>query len=143
MVSEQTFRRWLVSNAPTDWLMQTIETSTGAGIPDVFACKDGNCAWLELKATTAPSKCYMRISQWVWFRLFCQRGGKGILLIKRENDRRIDGYKVHELVQSCGPEQCSISGKDITFPSETKPAFSYKLGTGNEMFYKKLEKLLV
>lgn len=41
MPNEARFRRWLVKQAPKNSLIQTIETSTGTGVPDVFYCYQG------------------------------------------------------------------------------------------------------
>jgi hypothetical protein len=141
MSGEKEFRKWLTATAPKDWMVQTIETSTGTGIPDVFMCTDGFQFWSELKATN-NKKCYMRISQWRWFCRLVSRGGFGLLMIKRLKEKRIDVYDARELTKFSAATDCVLSGQDITFPDSVKPIVTYKLGTGNGMFYKKLvEKL--
>lgn len=136
-MSEKEFRKWIVMNASKDWMMQTIETSTGTGVPDLFFCVNSCQGWMELKATDSH-KCYMRISQWKWFKKLTSRGGFGLLLIKREKLKRIDVYSAGDLTSLDASAECVLKGQDIVFPSDTKPLFSYRLGTGNGMFYKKL-----
>lgn len=137
MANEKEFKTWFVKGAGPEWLLQTVETSTGTGIPDVFMCVDGYQGWIELKSTTDKA-CYMRISQWRWFNRLVSRGGFGFLMIKRVKERRVDVYAVRDLVK-LGPDSGGrLRGQDIIFPSEIKPAFSYILGTGNGMLYKKI-----
>lgn len=138
MSGEKEFRRWIVQSASKDWLCQSIETSTGTGIPDLFICTHGYQCWAELKATESDSRIYMRISQYRWFCRLISRGGYGLLLIKRTKTRRVDVYEAKVLTQFSASTDCELKGEDIVFPKELKPAFSYKLGTGNGMFYKKL-----
>lgn len=139
-MSEKEFRKWLVTNAPSDWLLQSIETATGNGVPDLFICHDGCSCWAELKSSVSPH-CYMRISQWRWFHKLTSRGGFALLIIKREKLKRIDVYNAHDL--TCyKPSDCILKGEDIIFPPDTKVSFSYKLGSGNKKFYEELDKLL-
>lgn len=141
MAREATFKKWIIQNASKDWMFQTIETSTGSGVPDIFMCVNGCQAWIETKATDS-NKCYMRISQWRWFYRLCTRGGFGLLIIKREKTRQADVYIARDLTQLNPHSECELKGDDVIFPPDIKPAFSYKLGTGNGMFYKKLLSLL-
>lgn len=141
MAGEKEFRKWLIQNAGKEWLMQTIETATGSGVPDVFMCADGQQCWAELKSTDSK-KCYMRISQWRWFTKLCQRGGKGVLIIKRCKTRMIDVYDASILTAPSLSDSCELRGQDVVFPDDIKPAFSYKLGTGNGIFYGMLLDLL-
>lgn len=137
MSGEKEFRRWIVTNAGKEWMMQTIETSTGTGVPDLFMCVDGYQLWAELKSTSL-THCYMRISQWRWFCKLCARGGFGLLIIKREKKKRVDVYSARQLVKYDASTECILRGQDIIFPATVQPAFSYKLGTGNGMFYKQV-----
>ena len=141
MSGEKEFRKWITTTAPKDWMMQTIETSTGTGIPDLFYCVHGYQGWAELKST-ASSHCYMRISQWPWFFRLTSRGGFAVLIIKRLKDKRIDMYLASHLTRLDASE-CELKGKDIYFPSDKiKPVFSYKLGSGNSKFYEKWQEIM-
>ena len=139
-MAEKDFKKWLIVNANKDWMFQTIETSTGSGVPDVYFCIDGYQGWIELKSSTS-NHCYARISQWRWFCKLCSRGGFGLLIIKREKLKRVDVYLARDLTGPEIAEQSELRGNDIIFPPDIKPAFSYKLGTGNQKFYEGLIEL--
>ena len=139
-MSEKDFRRWITTNAPSDWLMQPIETATGNGVPDLFICHDGCSCWAELKSSASPH-CYMRISQWRWFHKLTSRGGFALLIIKREKQKRVDVYKATDLTRYNAAD-CILKGEDIIFPPNTKVSFSYKLGSGNKRFFEDLDNLL-
>lgn len=141
MSGEKEFKRWIVSNAPNDWLIQTIETATGSGVPDLFICINGNQGWAELKSTDS-TRCYMRISQWRWFCKLISRGGSGLLLIKRLKRRCVDVYDARPLTRLSAGRDCVLRGDDIIFPSTIKPVVSYKLGTGGGEFYKNILEVL-
>lgn len=136
MPGEKEFRKWIMTTAPKDWLLQTIETATGTGVPDLFFCCKGYSGWAELKSTNSQD-CYMRISQWRWFNKLNSRGGYGLLMIKRLKDKVINVYDTSDLAKLSAATDCVLKGDDIVFPKNVKPAFSYKLGTGNSMFYKR------
>lgn len=140
-MAEKDFKKWLVQNAGPEWMFQTIETTTGTGVPDLFFCVDGFQGWIELKS--GPSlHCYMRISQWRWFCKLTSRQGFGLLIIKREKTKRVDVYLASDLAKAGSLEKSLLKGSDIIFPPTIEPAFSYKLGTGNKMFYEGLKNLL-
>ena len=137
---EGTFKKWILQNAPKDWLIQTIETMTGSGVPDLFFCTKGYQGWMELKAT--PSKqenlCYLRISQWRWFCKFISRGGFGFLIIKRDKLKRVDIYLASHLTHVDASRDCVLKGDDIIMPQSIKPVATYKLGSGNGLFFTRL-----
>lgn len=141
MSGEKEFRRWIVQSADNDWLCQTIETSTGSGVPDLFLCTHGYQVWAELKSTGSDKDVYMRISQYRWFRKLIARGGYGLLIIKRLKDRRIDVYEAKVLTRFNAATECVLKGDDIIFPKTLTPAFTYKLGVGAKTFYKRLVEL--
>ena len=143
-MSEATFRRWLVANKPNKSLIQPIETSTGSGIPDLFyCCQHGSC-WIELKETERTG-CYMRVSQWLWFRKLRDARGKGFLIIKRTKKKpnTIDIYDVGAfLITKCNElRKGKIVGKDIRF-DKVQPTVSIEVGSGHEHFYHTLHKLI-
>lgn len=141
-MSEQEFKKWILKNATNDWLFQTIETSTGSGVPDLFVCTDGYQGWIELKSC-ANNRCYMRISQWRWMNKLSSRGGCGLLVIKRETDKRVDIYNMLDLRRIGTPNSDFIKGVNIIFPPYAQPAQTYKLGSGNQTFYAKLKQELI
>ena len=130
MPNEARFRRWLVKQAPKNSLIQTIETSTGTGVPDVFYCYKGRPCWIELKDTEG-AQCYMRTSQWIWFRKYISSGGMGYLMIRRKN-KTVDVYDVKRLLIAASIE--NIKGEHITFKEDNDPLFTHKLGTTNNIF---------
>lgn len=130
MPNEARFRRWLVKQAPKNSLIQTIETSTGTGVPDVFYCYKGRPCWIELKDTEG-AQCYMRTSQWIWFRKYILSGGMGYLMIRRKN-KTVDIYDVKRLLIAASIE--NIKGEHITFKEDNDPLFTHKLGTTNNIF---------
>lgn len=142
MSGETEFRKWMVKNANSlGWMIQSIETSTGSGVPDIFVCNYGWNAWAELKSTNS-NKVFMRISQFRWFIRYVRRGGIGLLIIKRLKERRIDVYKMLDLEIYSDAKHCELKGNDIYFPDFTQPAFSYKLGTGASTFFNRLLRLI-
>lgn len=140
-MAEKDFKSWILKNASQDWLLQTIETTTGSGVPDLFFCVDGYQGWIELKSSQSDH-CYMRISQWRWFCKLTSRGGFGFLIIKREKLKRVDVYLARDLAECKAAEKGLLKGSDIIFPTSIKPAFTYKLGSGNSIFYKGLINLM-
>lgn len=140
MGAEGTFKRWLIQNLPKDWMMQTIETTTGNGVPDIFFCTKGYQGWIELKATLSKDEnlCYLRIAQWRWFCKLYSRGGFGLLIIKREKLKRIDIYLAAHLVKVNTLDECTYKGKDIILPPYIKPISSYKLGSGSGLLYSRI-----
>ena len=141
---EARFRTWLTrSGRERGWVMQSIETNTAAGIPDVFFCIDGMSGWMELKVTDTK-KHYMRVSQYNWFRRYVKVKGLGFLLIKRtEKDvllPAINVYNVADLVK-IPLDSCRLSGENVVFPADTQPIFSYKLREGTPYLFKTLQQL--
>lgn len=130
MPNEAAFRRWLVKQKPKNSLIQTIETSTGTGVPDVFYCYEGHPCWIELKDTEG-AQCYMRTSQWMWFRKYILAGGIGYLMIRRK-DKTIDVYDVKRLLIAASVD--NIKGEHMIFKENNEPLFTHKLGTSENIF---------
>lgn len=64
MGPEALFKRWFLFKLPKGWHAQTIETTTGRGVPDLNVCHEGREYWIELKADGAIPK--IRPEQWAW-----------------------------------------------------------------------------
>ena len=79
-ILESDFRRWVgqqFSNA--GWFFQSIETTTKAGVPDVYAVADNDVRfWLELKTGDRPEP-LIRKEQRVWALKHKEKGGKSLL----------------------------------------------------------------
>lgn len=60
---EASFYEWIKSNLP--WFFQRIETTTGSGIPDIWAAHSGRGIWIETKACPKNSVA-IRSSQYAW-----------------------------------------------------------------------------
>lgn len=84
---EANFKSWFISGLPPGWHGQTIETTTGRGVPDVNVCgsADGKTVewWLELKA--AHPKPLMRPEQFAWMMRRSACGGRVAVI------HRLDG----------------------------------------------------
>ena len=137
MANEAGFRRWLISVAPKDALIQSIETSTGSGVPDIFLCIKGSLCWVELKDAEG-GQCYMRVSQWLWMRRLLKAGGTGFLMIRHKAYKTIDIYDMAILARQQVDFDAKVVRQDIFFSKSTKPVFSHTLGTGNKLLFEKL-----
>lgn len=60
--------------------VQRLESSTGAGVPDVNICWMGREYWLELKVVTPRTGILIRREQWAWHNRRMNSGGKCFLL---------------------------------------------------------------
>ncbi len=78
MKPEANFKKWLIEGLPAGWHGQTIETTTGRGIPDVNLCgsADGKTVefWLELKAMHEQP--LLRPEQFAWMMRRSAVGGR-------------------------------------------------------------------
>lgn len=140
-MTEAEFRKRLVSRKPKNALVQSIETMTGSGVPDLYYCHKGNPCWFELKETRG-SHCYMRVSQWRWFCRHNISGGKGLLIIKRIGPRRID---IYDTKMFCGKDilkTSEIKSENIYFQSSTKPTMSIEIISGYEYLYNRIDNYL-
>jgi len=66
MTPEQKFKQWLIRNVLSEAHVQTIETSTGSGVPDTNACLHGKELWIEVKVATPTNLVLLRPYQWAW-----------------------------------------------------------------------------
>lgn len=89
MKPEANFKKWLIEGLPNGWHGQTIETTTGRGVPDLNLCgsADGKTVewWLELKA--AHNRPFLRPEQFAWMMRRSAVGGK-VAVVHRQKDRR-------------------------------------------------------
>ena len=88
-MKESDFRRWICQSLRQEGAdCQTVETSTGNGVPDVNVCWRGIEFWLELKCipSTIP---YIRASQHAWSMRRNQAGGLVFLVIYNTKRREI------------------------------------------------------
>jgi len=60
--------------------VQTIETSTGSGVPDVNVCWHGVEFWIECKMIKKGKACYLRPQQLAWFTRRKRSGGLVFIL---------------------------------------------------------------
>lgn len=79
---EATFKSWFIGGLPPGWHGQTIETTTGRGVPDVNVCGSENGQtvewWLELKAQHKQP--LLRPEQFAWLTRRSNVGGRvGVL----------------------------------------------------------------
>ncbi len=137
MPNEAEFRRWMVSNAPKSALIQTIETSTGTGIPDLFLCNQGCPCWIELKDAEGM-QCYMRTSQWLWMRRLVKAGGVGFLIIRRKSKKIIDVYDAYQLFRQDPEKDVKFNRSDVFFNKKIRPVFSHEIGQSPKDFFDRL-----
>lgn len=87
MKPEANFKKWFIENLPPGWHGQTIETTTGRGIPDVNLCGSANGKtvefWLELKA--AHPRPLLRPEQFAWMMKRSACGGR-VAVLHRQPD---------------------------------------------------------
>lgn len=82
MKPEALFKTWLTGGLPAHWHGQTIETTTGRGVPDVNICGSASGKtvewWLELKAS--HPRPLLRPEQFAWMTRRSAVGGRvGVL----------------------------------------------------------------
>lgn len=85
---EANFKSWLVSGLPAGWHAQTVETTTGRGVPDLNICGSmkGKTVemWLELKGD--HNRPMLRPEQFAWLMRRAAVGGRvGVLHRMRES----------------------------------------------------------
>ena len=78
-MNEASFKNLCRRKAPEGTHWQTIETSTGRGVPDVSACYEGWSVWLEFKVDWG-SGILLRPEQRVWSIKRKEAGGHVIVL---------------------------------------------------------------
>lgn len=88
MPPESTFKNWTLRGLPKNWHAQTVETTTGRGIPDVNLCTPLGEVWIEFKADRIRP--HLRPEQYAWImrRNFC--GGAAVVLHKTD-----EGWSLH------------------------------------------------
>lgn len=69
--------------------VQTIETSTGNGVPDLELCWRGQTGWCELKVMDWGKPLTIRPAQWVWYNNRRKAGGRIALLAFKEDGRKL------------------------------------------------------
>lgn len=84
MPPEANFKSWLTGRVPKHWHCQTIETTTGRGIPDLNICNDAGEMWLEIKA--AHKRPHLRPEQYAWISRRHACGGKAFVLHRCDED---------------------------------------------------------
>lgn len=135
-MSEANFRKWLKQNKPTGAVMTSIETSTQAGVPDLFTCHRGIMKWIECKYfPNSKDTVRLRATQYIWLKNLILAGGNGGLVIKR-GPKSIDYYDATTFA-IYDYETLNASGKDIILTKLIKPTFHYD-GTNKDEFYKNL-----
>lgn len=81
-VKEAEFRAWFVKHLKSKgWFAKPVENTTSRGTPDVYVCKHGHSAWVELKV----GKPLLRPEQNVFgFQHRCAGGSTLLLTVDRE-----------------------------------------------------------
>lgn len=76
---EKSLQRWFTNNCPGNWHVQSLESSTAHGIPDLVVTLPRGVFWLELKAH-AGKQARIRPMQWAWAQKNIAAGGHCFLL---------------------------------------------------------------
>lgn len=125
---EAEFRRWLIKNKPEEAIMIPIETSTAVGVPDIFSCYEGTSSWLECKIN-AFTNLKIRGAQLMFMRKLYQAGGTGKVVVQKISPRdykptSVDVYTL-ETIATVPLNLLTISGKNLVFPTSTKPYYRW------------------
>lgn len=138
---EGRFKQWIVKGKPEKAMMQTIETSTGSGVPDLFYCDKGRECWIELKATPHLTEKKIRTSQWIWFKNLLKAGGRGLVVIKRTKTQTVEAYDIERLFSKKRNPlyEARIVGQHVIFDCKLIPDFSLDVSNGVDYFYSQLE----
>ena len=135
-MSEANFRKWLKQNKPVGAIMTSIETSTQAGVPDLFTCYRGIMKCIESKYfPNSKDAIKLRATQYIWLKNLILAGGNGGLVIKR-GPKTIDYYDATTFA-IYDYETLKTSGKEIILTKLIKPTATYD-GTNKDEFYKHL-----
>lgn len=89
---ESDFRSWVVDQIRRNsGFAQTIETTTKAGVPDIYMVLRGDVCWVELKVGTS-SQPLIRKEQRVWGMKHHASGGRSIFLYCCKSDQTLNVY---------------------------------------------------
>lgn len=80
MNPEAKLKRWVIGTLLAGGHCQTIETTTGSGIPDINVCYDGKEFWVETKIAMPTGAVLLRPFQHAWIRRRASFGGKVMVL---------------------------------------------------------------
>lgn len=86
---EAEFRKWVKAQLSPHFFMQTIETSTSTGVPDLFLAREGRYAWVELKCDVIDKPPLIRKEQRVWGIRHAQKKGQTLLIQRSDYDLSI------------------------------------------------------
>lgn len=92
---EALFRSWLIENKPKNSVMIPIETNTTTGISDIFACYSGKSFWFECKSLMSPAPCYLRGTQYSFFKKLIDAGGHGKVITQYLDTRKYKPSSVY------------------------------------------------
>ena len=111
MKPEAKFKTWLVKKIrDLGYFVQTIETTTGRGVPDLVAVVAGKSVWIEVKVSKPG--CTIRAEQYIWHLkageqgvvvlTVCQNPDTKHITIYRSEDasKRASGWKLTNIVWS-------------------------------------------
>lgn len=99
MARESDFYKALRNALKNDFFMQRIETTTGAGVPDLFISNHSTFhAWIELKALPTPRP-YIRPAQWAWMHNNPTFRGPVLILNRHPSSKLISCWQWHEQMQ--------------------------------------------
>jgi len=128
---EGEFRKWLVKNKPYNAVVTPIETSTATGVPDVFTCYQGHSQWLECKIVMiGPAR--IRGTQYTYLRKLWESGGHAKIVAQRLSSKTykpmsIEIFDAADIV-SMPSGLFKVVGKELVFPTGTKPWYVWKYG---------------
>ena len=133
-MSEANFRKWIKQNKPKEAVITSIETSTQAGVPDLFTCFNGVMKWIECKNFPGTKTTVsLRATQYIWLKKLILAGGNGGLIIRR-GPKNIDYYDATAFAVF-DYDSLNTSGKNVTLTTVLKPSAHYD-GTNKEQFFR-------
>jgi hypothetical protein len=117
MTYEQAFYTYLHKRTPGHF--QRIESSTGSGIPDIFACWKGRSIWIEAKVgTNFP---ILRREQFAWGTRQTKNGGRVFVGFRRRLKKEILFYKFPLTVKKYGNKLKVTAEPYLVFREPLKP----------------------
>ena len=125
---EAEFRRWLIKNKPHNALMTPIETSTVAGVPDIYCCYNSFSSWIECKVLVMGSVRF-RGTQYSYLKKLITAGGNAKIVVQRLNKTSykpasISIYDAAKIVTMPFGLFKKV-GQDLIFPVGTEPDYTW------------------
>lgn len=122
MKPEAKFKSWLVKKIrELSYMVQTIETTTGRGVPDLVVLRPTpsghNVLWIEVKVQNGS--CVIRPEQYIWHMKAWMQGVEVVTVCQHPVTKQITAYRVKHAVKLA-------SGWKLTSVIWSHPAKEFK-----------------